>query len=149
MAVINKRRIWLGALAGGLVWTVVSLAINVFALAPRYEAEQAVGHFLAAPRYPLFPVEWIVMLFVLAYVVSLLYASARATCGAGPKTALGVGLMVGFAAGFPGNFAAATWSPVDRIFPLCWMLEMWGGAILAALVAGWVYRDPEPVRLGS
>jgi hypothetical protein len=44
------------------------------------------------------------MLFVLAYIIAWLYASARTTQGAGPKTAAQIGLLVGFAAGFPSNF---------------------------------------------
>jgi uncharacterized membrane protein YoaK (UPF0700 family) len=81
------------------------------------------------------------MLFVLAFVVAWLYASARATIGAGPKTAAIIGALVGFAAGFPTNFATATWAPISRHFPLWWMLELWVGAIFAALVAGFVYHD--------
>ena len=80
-------------------------------------------------------------IFVLAYVVAHLYAVSRATCGAGAKTALCVGLMVGFAAGFPGNMASATWSPMSRMLPLWWMLELWIGAVLASLVAGYLYKD--------
>jgi hypothetical protein len=49
--------------------------------------------------------------------------------------------MVGFIAGFPLNFAQAAWSPLERIFPLGWMLEMWLGAILATLVAGALYKE--------
>jgi hypothetical protein len=30
---------------------------------------------------------------------------------------------------------------VDRALPFGWMIEMWLGAILAALVAGWLYKD--------
>ena len=56
-------------------------------------------------------------------------------------TALKIGFLVGFAAGFPENFAQACWSPIERVFPLGWMLDMWVGSILAALVAGWLYKD--------
>jgi len=81
------------------------------------------------------------MLFVMAILMAYLYASARATLGPGPKTALKLGLIVGFMAGFPGNFGQATWSPIPRIFPLGWMLEMWVGAALASLVAGFLYKE--------
>jgi len=49
--------------------------------------------------------------------------------------------LAGFFAGFPENFAQATWFAGDRGLPFGWMIEMWLGAILAALVAGWVYKD--------
>jgi MFS family permease len=143
MATVNTRRVLLGALAGGVVWNIWSVIVNTVALRTRYEAAQQSGAFLKQPRYPypLFIVVWIVMLFVLAYMVAWLYASARSSRGAGPRTAAVIGFLVGFAAGFPTNFATATWAPISRHFPLWWMLELWVGAILAALVAGWLYRD--------
>lgn len=138
---INAKRVWIGALAGGVVWTVWSMIINMAILAPRYAAAQQAGHFLTEPRYGYFLPVYIVATFALSYVIALLYAWSRGTSGPGPGTALKIGLMVGFAAGFPANFATATWSPVDRVFPLWWTLEMWLGAIAAALVAGKLYRD--------
>jgi len=141
MAFVNTRRVLLGALAGGVVWNIWSIIINLVVLRARYAAAQADGTFLQQPRVPFFVGAWIVMLFILAYIVAWLYASVRATRGAGPKTAAVVGLFVGFAAGLPTNFAMAAWSPINRHFPLWWMLELWVGAILAALVAGWIYQD--------
>ena len=141
MAAVNNRRVLWGALAGGVVWNIWSVIVNMVALRGRYEAAQQAGTFLKQPRYPFFVGQWIVLLFVLAYIVAWLYASVRATRGAGPKTAALVGLLVGFAAGFPTNFATAVWAPFSRHFPLWWMLERWIGAILAALVAGWFYGD--------
>ena len=141
MAAINHKRVVIGAVAGGVVWTIVSMLVNTVLLADRYAAAQQAGQFLQQPRYPGFLVQWIVILFLLSWVVAILYAGVRATCGPGPLTALFVGVVVGFAAGFPQNFAMATWSTVSRYFPLGWMIEMWAGAILAALVAGAVYKD--------
>jgi hypothetical protein len=48
-------------------------------------AQQA-GLFLKEPRYPFFPAAWIVVLFLISYILAWLYASARVTRGAGPKT---------------------------------------------------------------
>jgi hypothetical protein len=77
------------------------------------------------------------MSFILAY----LYAGVRQNFGPGPGTALKMGVLIGFVAGFPLNFAQAAWVPIDRMFPLGWMLDIWGGCILATLVAGWLYKD--------
>ena len=82
-----------------------------------------------------------IALVILAIAVSHLYAWARQTLGVGPGAALKVGFLAGFFAGFPSNFAQETWSAVDRALPFGWMIEMWLGAILAALVAGWLYKD--------
>jgi hypothetical protein len=138
---VNSRRVLLGTLVGGVVWTLWSFIINAGVLASRYRAAQETGVILRQPRLPLFVVWWILTLFILSYVVAWLYASVRATLGAGPKTALSVGFLVGFAAGFPTNFATATWGTLGRAFPFWWMLELWVGAIMAALVAGWIYRE--------
>ncbi len=141
MASVNTRRVALGAVVGGVVWAGWSILINVVVLGSRYAAAQKAGQLLSQPRYSFFVGYWIVTIFLLAYVVAWLYASVRATQGAGPGTALTVGLLVGFAAGFPMNLSSASWSVVDRVLPLWWMLDMWVGAILASLLAGWVYKD--------
>jgi len=138
----NRSRIWLGGLAGGVVWNLWSFLINRFAITDaRYAAAQNAGLFLKTSRYPFFLGQWIVLLFILSIAVAHLYAWARRGLGAGPGTALKVGFLAGFFAGFPGNFAQATWSAVDRALPFGWMIEMWLGAILAALVAGWLYKE--------
>jgi hypothetical protein len=125
-----------------VVWNLWSFLINRFAITDaRYVAAQNAGLFLKTPRYPFFVGLWIVLLFILSIAVAHLYAWARRGLGAGPGTALKVGFLAGFFAGFPGNFAQATWSAVDRALPFGWMIEMWLGAILAALVAGWLYKE--------
>jgi len=141
MAMVNTRRVALGALAGGVVWSIWSTIVNVVILGPRYAIAQNAGTMLKQARYPWFMVYWIITIFLLAYVVAWLYSSVRATRGAGPGTALTVGLLVGFAAGFPMNLSVAAWSPVGRHLPLWWMLDLWLGAILASLVAGWICKD--------
>jgi hypothetical protein len=139
---LNKSRIWLGGLAGGVVWVLWSFFVGKVVITDaRYAIAQNAQLFLKEPRYRFFVGEWLVLLFVLAIILAHLYAWSRSTLGAGPRTALKVGLLVGFMAGFPGNFGQATWSPVDRMFPLGWMLDMWVGSILATLVAGWLYKD--------
>ncbi len=139
---LNRGRIWLGGLAGGVVWNVWSYIINTFAIQnARYVAAQNAGIFLKTSRYPFFPGQWIILLFILAIVVAHLYASTRQTLGPGPGTALRIGFWVGFIAGFPENLAQLNWFTGSRAFPVGWMLEMWLGAILAAMVAGWLYKE--------
>src|SRR6202049_936103 len=139
---LNRGRIWLGGLAGGVVWTLWSFIIGKFVITDaRYGGAQNAGHFLKTPRYPFFSGAWIVMLFILAIAIAHLYAWARAGLGPGPGTALKVGFLAGFFAGFPGNFLHAEWSAVGRALPLGWMIDMWLGAILAGLVAGFIYKE--------
>jgi hypothetical protein len=141
MAAINTRRVALGALAGGVVWAVWSFVLNMVILSGRYAELQKVGRLVGEPRVPLFVGLWFLTLFALAGVVAWLYALVRATRGPGPLTALEVGVLVGFAAGFPMNLSNAAWSLSGRVIAIWWMVDLWVGAILAALVAGWLYRE--------
>jgi len=139
---VNRGRVLLGGLAGGVVWTVWSFLTGYLVIGmARYDVATKAGLFLKEPRYHYFAAQWIFALFVISIILAQLYSWVRQTAGPGPKTALKLGFLVGFAAGFPLNFAQATWVPIDRMFPLGWMLDMWGGAILASLVAGWLYKD--------
>ena len=137
---VNKARVWMGGVAGGIVWTIWSFVVGM-KLNPLYMAMQNAGHFLKEPRYPFFAGQWILMLFIMSILLAHLYAWSRATAGPGARTAVRIGMIVGFCAGVPLNFATATWSAIPRMLPLGWMLDMWGGAILATLVAGFVYKD--------
>ncbi len=137
---LNTARVWLGGIAGGVVWNAWSFFIGM-RQGPFYEAMQKQGFFLKEPRYPYFVAQWIALIFVMSIILAYLYAWSRATAGPGPKTAIKIGMLVGFCAGFPGNFAQAAWSPVPRVLPLGWMLDLWVGAILASLVAGFLYKE--------
>jgi hypothetical protein len=140
---VNARRVALGAVVGGVVWNIWSIVVNAVILSGRYAEAQNSGLLAKQPRYPWFLVYWFITIFLLAYVVAWLYASVRATRGAGPGTALTVGLLVGFAAAFPMNLSMASWAPFSRTFPLWWMLDLWIGALLASLVAGWLYKEKQ------
>jgi len=137
---LNSARIWMGGIAGGVVWNVWSFVIGMRQF-PLYDAMQKQGLFLKQPRYPFFAAHWIGLIFVMSILIAYLYAWSRATAGPGLKTATKVGMMVGFCAGVPGNFAQAAWSPVPRLLPLGWMLDLWVGAILASIVAGFLYKE--------
>jgi hypothetical protein len=137
---LNHARVWLGGIVGGIVWNAWSFFIGM-KQGPYYEAMQKQGLFLKEPRYPFFVGQWILLVFVMSIILAYLYAWSRNTAGAGPKTALKLGILVGFCAGFPSNFAQAAWSPVPRELPLGWMLDMWVGMILASLVAGFLYKE--------
>lgn len=137
---VNTARVWIGGIAGGVVWSAWSFFVGM-RQAPFYDAMQKQGLFLKESRYPFFAGHWIGLIFVMSILIAYLYAWSRNTAGAGPKTALKIGMMVGFCAGVPGNFAQAAWSPIPRVLPLGWMLDLWGGAMLAGIVAGFLYKE--------
>lgn len=138
---INSRRVWIGGLLGFVAWAAWSAVTNMVVLGARYPAAAQAGQMLQEPRYRFFAVAWFAILLLLSWVAAWLYAGVRATYGPGPGTAIKVGALLGFAAGFPMAFVLAAWATFDRVFPLWWMLQLWVGAVLAALVAGWTYRE--------
>jgi hypothetical protein len=141
MAAVNGKRIVVGGLLGGLAWNVWSILVNAGLLAKLYQEEEAAGHLLPQPRYGFFMGLWILTLFLLGIGLAWIYAASRGTLGPGPLSALKVGLVAGLLAGWPGNLAQASWSPVSRWLPLGWMADLVVGCALATLVAGWYYRD--------
>ncbi len=148
MAAINSRSVRMGALVGGIVFFVWSM-LTEFGLAwvivgkTRMDIAVSNGWFLNEPRIPiwLFLIIWLVCLLVISYGLAWIYAAMRATAGAGPKTAAILGLVVGFTAGFPMEFAHGIFQPLSGRYAIVWMLEMLVGCLLAALTAGKLYKD--------
>ena len=141
MSTVNTHRVWIGGLTGGVVWIVWAIVVNFVFLMPKYTAAQEAQMMLKDPRYPFFMIVWLAQFLVFGSLIAVLYAGVRGSWGAGPGTAAKVGLIVGFAAGFPVNFYTAAWVPFSRVIPFGWMLELLVGALLAAMVAGWLYRE--------
>ncbi len=141
MFTVGLRRVALGTLAGGVVWGIWSTIINMVFLMPRYEFAQKSHALLAQPRYPLFVVYWYITLFVLTYILTWVYVSARTTLGPGPITAVRVGLLMGFAMVFPLGLCMATWATFSRFIVLGWVLDLWVGSILATLVSAWLFKE--------
>ena len=139
---INRGRVYLGGLAGSVVWFLWSFVSGQVIIGDaRYMAAQNAGVFLKESRYPFFVAQWFVILLLSSIILAHLYAWSRQTLGPGPGSAVKLGMVVGFVASFPLNFAQAAWSVLDRRFPLGWMLDIWVGCILATLVAGWLYKE--------
>jgi hypothetical protein len=142
MVAINSKRVWIGAFAGGFAWTIFGLAVMMLVIGPDgYKPAQQAGVFLVEPRYPSFPAVWILSLFAISYAGAWFYARLRGVVGPGPKTAACIGAWLGFAAGFPSNFAQSAWLNADRMLPLAWTIDLWGGAIIATVIAAWLYKD--------
>lgn len=138
---VNKRRVFLGAAVGGVVWTAWSLFVNGVLLGKYYGAAQAEQTLLPHPRYPFFIGYWIITLFVLSYILVWIYVSVRVTLGPGPVTAFRVGFLAGFAMGFPLSLSLAAWAPFNRVIALGWMVDLWVGAILSTVVSAWLYKE--------
>jgi hypothetical protein len=141
MGAVNVKRVLWGGLAGGAAWFVWATIVNFALLMPRYVATQEVGMMHEKARYATFPIVWAAQFLVFGILIAALYAGVRATWGAGPLTALKVGLIFGVASGFSVNFYISAWIPITRYIPAGWVLELFGGSILAALIAGAIYKE--------
>lgn len=143
MSSVNGKRVLMGALAGAVVWSVWTGIVTMGILNPAYHAEQSLGHLLAKSRYGagIFFFSWALTVLLVSGTGAWIYAVMRGSRGAGPRTALKIGLVLGFAAGFPVDLSILTWLPVTPIVPLFWMVDIWGGVILATLVAAFLYKD--------
>jgi len=148
MAAINGRRVLTGGLVGGVVFFIWSMLMEfgvsyLIVGKERMDIAMNAGWFLKEPRVPiwLFFIVWVVSLFIISYGLAWAYAAMRATAGAGPRTAALLGALVGFAAGFPMEFAHGVMQPLTGRYAIVWFLEMGVGCVLAALAAGWMYRE--------
>lgn len=137
----NQKRLLLGAVVGGFLWAMWSWVVHGVFLAQQYTQAQAAGVLLAQPRYAFFMPVWFLTLFLVTYVLAWFYAGMREVFAPGPKTALAVGILGGFITAFPSNFSAAAWAPVQRTVVLGWLVDLWVGAVVATLVAAWLYRE--------
>lgn len=139
---MNTKRVWMGAVAGGLGFAVWDFVCAMgFHLPDRYAAAQTAGTFLKESRYPVFMAQWELALFLCAVVCAFAYGYARKTMGPGPGSAVKLGAMIGFVGGFPLNLAQAAWTTGDRVMPLAWMLDIWIGCVVATVIAGLLYKD--------
>ena len=77
---LNTTRVWLGGIAGGVVWSAWSAFIDM-RQRPLYAAMQKQGLFLRESRYPFFVGHWILLIFVTSILIAHLYAWNRATAG--------------------------------------------------------------------
>jgi hypothetical protein len=145
MAAIRLRRAALGTLAGGVLWGIWSMFIFEVILKSKYEFAGEHQWLLPQSRYPHFTVYWYVTLFLLTYILTWVYVSARAPLGPGRITALRVGSLVGFVMGFPLCLTMAAWAPFSPVitlwWTLWWVLDLWVGSMLATLVSAWLYEE--------
>jgi hypothetical protein len=141
MAAVNKKRVALGVVIGGLAWGIWSTLVHVVILDSAYTAAYGSGALIKGGRYSFFLAYWFISLFVFTYILTWIYLSLRETLGPGPKTALRVGFLVGFAIAFPINLIVATWVPIERVFPLWWMADLWLGSILATFISAALYKE--------
>src|SRR5438270_12776029 len=143
MTKINWERVFLGGLAGGIVVLVVDIFVNGVILGREWKAAyEAMGH----PPQASGLIVLVLWAFLIAISAAWLYAAARPRFGPGPATAVktGIALWV-FSYGLP-TIGLLSF----RIFPAHLQIGSAAGgvveALLASLIAGWIYREAELAR---
>lgn len=137
---MNRGRIVMGGLLGGLVFFVVSILVNVVVLADRYKILIDAGVMRADPRGAFMAVHPLLLLLA-GIGLTWLYAAARPRLGPGPRSALQVGLLAGLVTSLPSNFAQFAWTHAGGYVSMWWTIEMAVGCSLATLAGAWVYRE--------
>ena len=139
---LNRGRIWLGGLAGGVVWNLWSFFIYHYITSARYVVRQNAG---LVPENAALSV-----LHGGSGSCSCLFWRSRSrTCTPGRVRDWGQAPAPRSRSAFwwassPASRTISrrpTWSAVGRALPFGWMIEMWLGAILTALVAGYFYKE--------
>lgn len=138
---MNYGRIVLGGIVGGIAFNLVSILVNVLALGSRYALLQSRNVFRLEPRLPFLPVQVLLLIGVSIGLVGL-YAAARPRLGPGPRTAAGVGFLVGLIAAVPNAVAQFCWTFVGGFVSLWQGIAVIAGCTAATLVGGWMYREP-------
>jgi hypothetical protein len=138
---MNWKRIALGGLLAGVVMNLIDFAPYVLlGVSDRLMALQTAGIYLKEPRFPFTPL-WILGVFAMGFVAAWFYALARPRLGAGPKTALIVGIALGLISQVQYNFSMASWGQQGRFLPFVWMCTGIIELVVGTLLAGWVYKE--------
>jgi hypothetical protein len=136
---MNPARVVLGGLAAGLFLLASGIALGHGVLGPEYI--RAFASHRAHPVSAATVIENTAVRLAYGFLVAFLYASLRPRFGAGPRTAVVTALFVWVAAFLPRYLELHEFGILEG-----WRLGVsvpWGLAelILAALLAGWIYRE--------
>jgi hypothetical protein len=139
---MNWKRIVLGGLAAGLVINISEFLLNAVVIADAMEADMA--------RYELTFAAWAMVAYVLmafswGLFLAWCYAAIRPRFGPGPKTALIAAAVLWFLAYLTPTLHVLAIGMGGSTYG---MSLLWGAVevILAAQVAGWLYREEEGTR---
>lgn len=140
----NWGRVLFGGVMAGIAMNIISGLVNMPILNVTYEDLLAQGVYEKVPRYP-FIVFHMIGLFLLGIVLAWLYAVARHRLGRGPKSALVVGIVVGFVAAVPSSLNQASWDPAPYLGILWswWLIGAYVKVIVGTFIAAAIYTEEE------
>ena len=136
---MNWRRILLAGVAAGIFFSAVDFIGYGLILGDAYMRLTESGVILAEPRFVFLPLAFL-LAFAIGIGLSFTYAAMRTRLGAGPNTALALGL-VAFLLLLPSELFHGAWTHMTPEV-------VWGSVAVQAcrafgssLVAGWLYRE--------
>ena len=139
---MNRNKVLIGGLAGGLVANVFESVTNGYLLADRWMAAATAKGFDTSDAAQMTGVMgWVAVTFVFGVVIAWVYAAIRPRFGAGIKTAIIAGLLIWFLSFFYSTFLNTTMGLFD--FGLSAKGAIWelGEAVIASIVGAWVYKE--------
>ncbi len=138
---MNARRIVIGGIVAGVILFVAHGIANGPLLMARYKALQEAHILQMQPRLN-FPLAWGVLMLFYGIGLAWFYAAVRPRLGAGPGTAVLVGIVVGLMANLPGAVSTYAWTFEGGYVALVQFLGGLVGSIVGALLAGAIYKEP-------
>ena len=143
MGQINWGRVLLGGLLAGLVINVGESVLNLVVFADEMQLmQEEMG---LEPPSSIWMVVYILLAFIGGTIITCLYAAMRPRFGPGPRTALISGATVWFLAWFwPMITMAPIFAPhFTRSAYVMAIIYTFIEVQVAALVAGWLYKEAE------
>lgn len=134
---VNIGRILLGGTIAGIVTVFIGFAIHGGILESHYMYFQTIGTALKAPR--MMPLQMLTQV-VSGIFLAMLYVAGRKHFGAGPKTAIIMGLLVGLVS-LPGTTALYSFYNLGGMIPLMTLVGNILECTIGMLIAGALYKD--------
>jgi hypothetical protein len=138
MSKINRERVLLGGLLGGIIIVIIDIFVNGVLFGADWQAAlKALGH-APSPSGLIILVIWAILAGICA---TWLYAAARPRFGPGPRTAIITGFAFWiFSYALP-TIGLLSFHVFPPRLPLISCVGGMAEAILATLVGGWIYRE--------
>lgn len=138
----NWARIVSGGIFAGIAMNIIAYIVAIPSSSPSYEYLRDRNFYVQVPHHPYVEIK-IVGGLLLGILLGFLYAVARHRLGRGPKTAVLVGVIMGFVAAVPSALFQAAWNPMPELSPLWvrWLISGWVEVIVGTFIAAAIYVE--------
>lgn len=136
---ININRMMLGGIVAGLCMLVIGMIVHGVLLEDQYTALRNTGFIRSTPNWTGMIMHHLSVIFA-GIPLSVIYVLIRKTVGAGPGSALRLGVMIGLIC-LPAAVSLYAFYNIGGMVPLAYGLTMMMQCIIGTLVAGALYKD--------